>query len=160
MANLIQIIYRDYIWPYKRIVLIIFLIILFIIAGSYAYNWYAKPVIEKKPYDDVANANRRNKTATLYFFRADWCPHCRDAKPKWDEFTQGKPNMDLNGYTVVFIEVDCTDPDLSSDTEVLISKYNIDHYPTIKLVMGEDVIDFDAKITKDSLTKFVNAVVV
>ena len=68
--------------------------------------------------------------------------------------------MDLNGYTVVFIEVDCTDPDLSSDTEVLISKYNIDHYPTIKLVMGEDVIDFDAKITKESLTKFVNAVVV
>lgn len=159
MANLIQIIYRDFIWPYKRIVLVVFLIILFIIAGSYAYNWYAKPLIEKKPYDDVANANRRKKTATLYFFHVDWCPHCTDAKPKWEKFTQGKPNMDLNGYTIDFIDMDCTNAE-KPEIDKYISTYNIEHYPTIKLVIGEDVVDFDAKITKESLTKFVNAVVV
>jgi hypothetical protein len=40
----------------------------------------------------------------------------------------------------------------------LIKKYNIDSYPTVKLTKGDMVIDFDSKITKETLTQFVNSV--
>jgi hypothetical protein len=40
----------------------------------------------------------------------------------------------------------------------MIKKYNIDSYPTIKLTKGDMVVDFDSKITKDTLTQFVFSV--
>ena len=40
----------------------------------------------------------------------------------------------------------------------LIKKYNIDSYPTVKLTKGDVVVDFDSKITKDTLIQFVNSV--
>jgi len=40
----------------------------------------------------------------------------------------------------------------------LIKKYNIDSYPTVKLTKGDVVVDFDSKITKDTLSQFVNSV--
>jgi thiol-disulfide isomerase/thioredoxin len=40
----------------------------------------------------------------------------------------------------------------------LIQKYNIDSYPTIKLTKGDLVVEFDSKITKDTLVQFVNSV--
>jgi thiol-disulfide isomerase/thioredoxin len=40
----------------------------------------------------------------------------------------------------------------------LVKKYNIDSYPTVKLTKDDMVVEFEAKITKDSLIKFVNSV--
>lgn len=40
----------------------------------------------------------------------------------------------------------------------LIQKYNIDSYPTVKLTKGDIVVDFESKITKETLTQFVNSV--
>ena len=40
----------------------------------------------------------------------------------------------------------------------LIKKYKIDSYPTVKLTKGDVVVDFDSKITKDTLIQFVNSV--
>lgn len=40
----------------------------------------------------------------------------------------------------------------------LIKKYNIDSYPTVKLTKGDVVVDFDSKITKDTLIQFANSV--
>jgi thiol-disulfide isomerase/thioredoxin len=40
----------------------------------------------------------------------------------------------------------------------LIQKYNIDSYPTIKLTKGDLVVEFDSKITKETLVQFVNSV--
>jgi thiol-disulfide isomerase/thioredoxin len=40
----------------------------------------------------------------------------------------------------------------------LIKKYNIDSYPTVKLTKGDAVVDFDSKITKETLIQFVNTV--
>jgi thiol-disulfide isomerase/thioredoxin len=40
----------------------------------------------------------------------------------------------------------------------LIKKYKIDSYPTIKLTKGDLVIEFDSKITKDTLIQFVTSV--
>jgi hypothetical protein len=42
--------------------------------------------------------------------------------------------------------------------EDLIRKYNIEAYPTIKMVKDNYTIDYEAKINADSLEKFVQSV--
>ena len=37
-------------------------------------------------------------------------------------------------------------------------KYNVEGFPTIKLLMNGQIIEFDAKPTKENLTQFFNTV--
>ena len=54
-----------------------------------------------------------------------------------------------NGTTIIFRKIDC-------DKETHIAdKFDITGYPTVKLIKGDQVIDFDAKMTVDSLMQFV-----
>lgn len=97
-----------------------------------------------------------NKTANLLFFYVDWCPHCKTAKPEWEQTKEEFDGKQINGYTLVFTEYDCTNE--TPEIEDLMDKYKIDGYPTIKLVKDNEVIDYDAKPNKTHLTQFLNTV--
>ena len=166
MAKIIDLI-KKYIKPYYLYILIAIIVLIFIYAAYYAYNIYAKPAIENDKYKDVANANRRNKEAVVYFFYADWCPHCRKAKPEWQEFKRKYDNENalVNGYRVNCKSIDCTkDVKNCNDGEcmevkALIDRYQIDSYPTVKMVDDNgETIDFDSKITNVGLEKFVDTI--
>jgi thiol-disulfide isomerase/thioredoxin len=157
MANILELIYRDYLQKYKRQFLIVFLLILFIIAGAYAYKWYGTKHIDKKPYDDVANANFRNKPVSVLFFSTDWCPHCVKAKPQWQAFSDKYNNKEINGHKISCININCTDSD-TPDVQSYIQKYNIEHYPTVKMLIDKDIVEFDASVTSENLGKLVDTV--
>jgi hypothetical protein len=57
---------------------------------------------------------------------------------------------------VTFTEVNCTTE--TPQTQQLMDQYKVDGFPTIKLVKGNQVIDFDAKPTSQSITQFLNNV--
>ena len=63
----------------------------------------------------------------------------------------------VNGYKIKFKEHDMTDDD-SDETNRTRKMYNIEGYPTVKMKKGNDMIDFDAKITIDSLKEFIENV--
>jgi protein-disulfide isomerase-like protein with CxxC motif len=65
-------------------------------------------------------------------------------------------NQTINGYKVKFTEINCTTE--SEDVEKLMNKYNIEGFPTIKLIKDGQIIEYDAKPTKESLTEFLNTV--
>jgi len=172
MAKLLDLIDK-YLKPYYLYVLITFVLIIFIIAGYYAYRKYITPAIENDKYKDVSNANRRNKEAVLYFFFADWCPHCRKAKPEWYAFKNEYDKEDklVNGYRVVCKGIDCTKDihqdagteegpecdDQCKNVKKLVAQYQIDSYPTVKLIDSNgEIIDFDSKISKNTLEQFVH----
>ena len=95
------------------------------------------------------------KSAEILFFFTNWCPHCTSAKPEWNAFKEQYKNQDVNGYKLAFKEIDCTKE--SSESEMLMEKYKVEGYPTIKLIIDDKVIDFDAKTTKQNLIQFVNS---
>jgi thiol-disulfide isomerase/thioredoxin len=97
-----------------------------------------------------------SQDAEILFFYANWCPHCKVAKPHWQEIKDEYEGKEVNGYNLVFTEVDCTEetPEVKDKT----SEYEIEGYPTIKLVKDGQVIDYDAKPTKETLDKFINTV--
>lgn len=156
MPKLTDILYYTYIRPNQTRLLVLFLTILFLIASYYAYVWYAANKIVPKITDDIANANRRDKTADVYFFSVDWCPHCKTAKPEWNKFCQNYDGKEVNGYIIKCNTINATnDEDASIST--LLQKFGVEHYPTLKMVVGGKIVEFKGKILEVSLVKFMNA---
>jgi len=103
------------------------------------------------PAPDGIGAND-DKVAQLYLFKVDWCPHCKKAKPIFDEVEKELNGKPINGYTVAFKTVDCeAEPDLAD-------KFKIEGYPTIKLIKDGQVIEYDAKPDKDKIVEFLKTV--
>jgi len=102
-------------------------------------------------------AGNSGKDAEIMLFYTDWCPHCKTAKPEWEQVKAEYNGKQIHGYTIIFTEVNCTNE--SPDVEKMMNTYKIDGYPTIKLVKDNQIIDYDAKPTKATLTQFLNTVV-
>jgi thiol-disulfide isomerase/thioredoxin len=97
-----------------------------------------------------------SKIAHLMLFYVDWCPHCKTAKPEWNALKEEYDGKNINGYIVVFEEYNCTEE--SSEIEDLINKYDIQGYPTIKLIKDNQVVEYDAKPTKSTMEQFLTTV--
>ena len=158
MANIVEVLQR-YIAPYSTYLLGFIVFIIFIIAAKYAYDiYYIKPQNDKNAvHKDVANANRQSTDVMIYFFNVDWCPHCKKAKPEWDKFKNKMDGKEVNGYKIVCVDMNCTDetPEITS----VINEFSIEGYPTVKMVKDQQKIDFDSKITKETLEVFVETMV-
>jgi thiol-disulfide isomerase/thioredoxin len=131
---------------------IILLILILLIVGLYMYN-NQKSQQTRENFEDGSDDK---KTAELMFFSVDWCPHCKTAKPEWEQLKAEYKDKKINGYKVIFTDIDCTKE--TPQVEKLMNTYKIEGYPTIKLLKDGQVIDYDAKPTKDTLVKFLNTV--
>jgi thioredoxin-related protein len=57
----------------------------------------------------------------------------------------------FNGYKLNFIEVD------GEENQELADKYKVEGFPTIKLVKGNQIIEYDAKPSVEHLKEFLNS---
>lgn len=89
-----------------------------------------------------------DKHVDIYFFYTSWCPHCKTAFPVWNTLKAEKPNV--KGITINYIEVDCEKDGATAE------KYSVEGYPTIKLVHGNSVIEYDAKPELETLKRFID----
>ena len=150
MSNIFKILYIDYVKPLDRYILILVLAIIFIVAGYYGYGWFVQPTIENLGTDDLANDNRRISDAEILFFYADWCPHCKRAKPEWDNFAKN-----FDGKIMGFNKIKCTGVDCTEGDSPLIQEYSVDGYPTVILKKDGKNNAYEGKISEDNLKQFV-----
>jgi thiol-disulfide isomerase/thioredoxin len=133
--------------------------LILIMLSVWSYYYYAKPILSNDLIDqrNIPN-NGSNEEISFYFFNVDWCPHCIKAKPEWIKFCQKYDGKEYNGYIISCVGgengTDCTNSDEPSIIDI-IQKFNIEHYPTLKMVKGSSIIDFDGKITDDNLETFI-----
>jgi thiol-disulfide isomerase/thioredoxin len=132
---------------------IIALVVILLVTALYMYN---KQTTTQQMRENFENGSDDKRTAELMLFTVDWCPHCKTAKPEWEQLKAEYANKPINGYKVIFTDIDCTKE--TPQVEKLMNTYKIEGYPTIKLLKDGQVIDFDAKPTKDTLVKFLNTV--
>jgi thiol-disulfide isomerase/thioredoxin len=142
--------------------LIIVGVIIFVILAIYYYYNHVSPKLKTSyransegDFGSEGNSGP-TKQAELMLFYADWCPHCKTAKPIWNELKTQYQNKTINGYQVIFTDVNCSTE--SAETEQMMNKYNIEGFPTIKLLKDGQIIEYDAKPTKDTLNEFLNTV--
>jgi thiol-disulfide isomerase/thioredoxin len=139
--------------------MIIGAVLLFTIIAAVYYFYYVAPQMKPKykpNSEHLSQDSDSNKSAELLFFFADWCPHCKAAKPIWNDLKAQYENKTINGYKVIFTEVDCSEE--TAEVDKMMNQYNIEGYPTIKLLKDGQVIEYDAKPSKETLNQFLNTV--
>jgi len=138
--------------------IILFSLILFAILAGLYYYYYISPNVNPKyhPNNEQIPGEKPNNNAELLFFYTDWCPHCKTAKPIWHELKNEYQNKTINGYIVIFTEIDCSEE--TAEVDKMMNQYGVEGYPTIKLLKDGQVIEYDAKPTKETLTQFLNTV--
>ena len=139
----------------KRHILVMLLIAcLFIWIGAYVYKTYVSSYLgsslegyASSMGENAPPSSENQKTATLYMFGTSWCPHCKTAKPIWDDYVSNNENLKVGNCDILFKSVDC-------DAEKNIAdKFNVKGYPTFKLERGPgDIVEFEAKPTHDNFT--------
>ena len=143
------------------ILLIVAVILLISIAGAY-YYFYIVPSsnamyrANNELNTQSSNGGNGSKEAEILFFHAEWCPHCKTAKPVWESLKSQYENKTINGYKVIFTEINCTTE--NAEVEKMMDKYNVEGFPTIKLLKDGQIIEYDAKPTRETLDQFLNTV--
>jgi len=175
MAHIIKILTRQ-IRPYRYHILGVVVFIILAMVMNYILTHYLASTKEGA-FGNVANANMRKPDvtidtkvaerapvlpfATVYFFTVDWCPHCKNAKGAWSAFSDSTDGKPINGHKIMCEPVNCTDlsDDRHENAESLMNEFGIESYPSIKLRRGEDIIEYDAKISSSGLSNFVKTMV-
>jgi thiol-disulfide isomerase/thioredoxin len=133
---------------------------MFIVVAYYYYKYYIEPTMNPsyKANNEISKTINpsEQKEAELLFFYVDWCPHCKTAKPAWNDLKAEYENRTINGYKVIFTDIDCTNE--TAEVTQLMDQYKIEGYPTIKLLKDGQVIEYDAKPSKDTLEQFLKTV--
>lgn len=146
--------------PYMTQILIVLALVIFVYAGYYMYSQHEKQERVKKDSEAVYQPMDLN-TIHVYFFTADWCPHCKKVKTIINDFIDGYDGKTIKGTKIKAQRVDCTD---SSDSEssTMINTYNVSSFPTVKLERkgpdGNRIYDYESKITSENLEQFLNMV--
>lgn len=125
--------------------------VVFIVIGIVYYYKIVYPKYINKKYVDNREfiPKDKNNEATLYFFYTDWCPLSKKAEPEWKAFKEDTNGL-YDNISLTFIEVDCDkNPEIAD-------KFNINGYPTIKLVYNDRIYEYDAKTERATLAKFLS----
>ena len=132
--------------------------VIFMVIAVYCYKKYVAPMLGKsyKANREPVDGSSSGKTAELMLFYVDWCPHCKTAKPVWEELKAEYQDKTIHGYKVIFTDINCTTE--TAEVENMMNKYKIEGFPTIKLLKDGQVIEYDAKPSKATLDQFLNTV--
>ena len=123
-------------------VIILFLVSLIVIMLFYKLKRGTKVQSIQK----IVNYSNDDKTPKLINFNASWCYWSQKLQPTWDKLTE-----EMNGKDIDILDIKC-DEDKNTD---LCRRYEIEGFPTIKLIVGNNVIDYNGDRSLDDFSKFI-----
>tara|TARA_B100001059_G_scaffold166705_1_gene166304 strand:- start:925 stop:1395 length:471 start_codon:yes stop_codon:yes gene_type:complete len=137
----------------SRFWMILVLILFFLGVAYYVYNKYVTPLVDNTyvPNNEFIKPSDVQEPVDIYLFSAEWCPQSKIALPIWEEIKEEYNNTNFNNYKLNFIQID------GEENQELADKYKITGYPTIKLVKGTQIIEYDAKPSVEHLKEFLNS---
>lgn len=141
----------------KNGIMIIIAVVIFSVLGYYVYYQFTNNKTGfNSNREHVTKDENSSKVAEMMLFYVDWCPHCKTAKPEWEELKAEYEGKQINGYNLKFTEYNCTAE--TAENDALMNKYKIEGYPTIKLLKDSQVVEYDAKPTKSTMEQFLHTV--
>ena len=143
----------------KKKIIFAFVFVILIVAGVFLYKYINSHKTSSSQYEEnneiVSSSSESqggSKSATLYFFYTTWCPYSLAAIPEWEKIVDKYSENSVNGFNINFTDVDCTKETV--EIENMINKYNVEGYPTIKMIKDDQVIEFDAKAKFENIEQF------
>jgi thiol-disulfide isomerase/thioredoxin len=149
----------DWLMNNKKIIGYAFIAIFFAVLAQQIYNRYVKSTNNYSYYEGYSNAPNSGAAeppvATIRMFKVDWCPHCKKAQPDFQAVKDEYNGKVVNGYKLNLVVVDGED----SANEALVNEHKVQGYPTVVLTKDGKNIEYDAKVDKPTLVKFINTMV-
>lgn len=143
----------------KKVIGYVLIAVFFAVVAQQIYNRYIKTRNSYSYYEGYSNAPESGAAeapvATIRMFKVDWCPHCKKALPEFQSVQDEFNGKVVNGYKLNFVVVDGEDP----NNESMVNEYKIQGYPTVVLTKDGKNIEYDAKVDKPTLIKFINTMV-
>jgi thiol-disulfide isomerase/thioredoxin len=87
----------------------------------------------------------------VMIFKAEWCGHCKTAKPAFDELLAASP-ITLKDGSKVTVRVLDADADKAE-----VSKHNVQGYPSIFIMEGDKKTEYPGPRTKEGVIDFLNS---
>jgi len=143
---------------HRTLITVVFFLVVFSLAAFFLYRMYYANYIKQKSFSDVANADTRDQVIQVYFFFADWCPHCQTAKPDWGQFEDTNNGKSVNSYVIETISIDCTSLEENPETANMVKKFDVNGFPTVFAVKNGVRVDYDAKVEISSLNQYLQAI--
>jgi protein disulfide-isomerase-like protein len=112
-----------------------------------AYFYMNQEGFEAKPTDMDQYIKRPEKTLVLFY--ADWCGHCKELKPTWDEAAEI-----ANAKEKRMLKVNVGGK--TAEEEALLKKYKIDGFPTVMIFQSGEGKPYDGERTKEALLKLLD----
>lgn len=101
-----------------------------------------KSTIDKKSIIMSGGSSTKSKN-TLYLFKADWCPHCINFLPTWENIKNN------NEDKINFIKYD------SQKNRDQIKEFGVEGFPTIILKVGDKAIEYVGPRDETSILNFI-----
>ena len=143
----------------KKVVGYLLIAVFFAVIAYQIYNLYVKKSNNYSYYEGYSNAPNSGSAeppvATIRMFKVDWCPHCKKALPEFQAIQDQYNGKVVNGHKLAFVVVDGEDP----ANEDLVNQFKVQGYPTVVLTKDGKNIEYDAKVDRPTLEKFINTMV-
>ena len=102
-------------------------------------------ITQHKLNKEFVNKDDNNDDILVMYFYTEWCPYCKKAKPEWNKFESYVHNKNKSiDYTINLTSVNC------DENKSIADKYNVDGYPSIKLLYKNKVYDYCLLYTSPS----------
>jgi len=149
----------EYINQNSKYIIGIVCIIILSIVSYYAYKYYTTSITYTPNNENGLTAGGQQeggKKADVILWYAKWCPACNSIRPDWNEIRDKYDGKKINGYTLNFVEIDCSEN--TGEASKSMDENNIEGFPTVKINKDGEMIDLNAKPTKDTLDTFLHSV--
>ena len=142
----------------KKFLVVLFLSAVFITIALYVYNYYISPKLDPSfvPNKEFVKESNNKDVAKLYMFYTEWCPHSKKALPIIRSVKEEQDNKPINDTLVTFHEINGESGEKELTEFEDLHNVKIDGYPSIYLIKGDQVIEYDAETTKSTLKEFLN----
>jgi len=114
--------------------------------------YYLKYIKYKTKYLNISQKSnilqkggKSNKDTELYLFKAEWCGHCKNFMPIWDQISK---DSELNNK-IEFIKYD------SDQHKKEINEWNIKGFPTIILKKNDKAIEYNGPRKLENIKEFI-----
>ena len=143
----------------KKFMLIIALSSVFIGLALYVYYYYVSPKLDPEfvPNREFIEEKSGPQKATLYLFYTNWCPHSKKALPVFESLKKKLEGKPINDVIISFVAINGEDEEGDMTSFEKEHNVKVDGYPTIFLVKGDQVVEYDAVTTEVTLNEFLNS---
>ena len=126
----------------KKQLIIVFLVVIIFIMLCYKYTKPSKV----QSIHNIQKFDNKDNTPKIINFNTSWCYWSKKIQPVWEQLTDG-----MKGKDIEVLDVKC---DLDENREIC-DRYQVEGFPTIKLIVGNNILDYNGDRSLDDLSKFI-----